>query len=226
MLGAIFEHARRAKLIKANPAHGVRQLAEGTNDRRLSEDEIQALGEAVQASEENPVALAAIRFLLLSGFRRMEALSLRWSAVEAKNRCIVLADTKSGGQVRAVGTAALDSLEGLRGVSRGPWVLPAARGDGHFVGLPKVLERLFLTAGIQGATIHTLRHSFASVAADEGFNEMTVAALLRHARRGVTQRYVKVDRAAVLAADTVAAKLAGLLDGIVTTADVVPMRLR
>jgi hypothetical protein len=55
---------------------------------------------------------------------------------------------------------------------------------------------------------------------------MTVAALLGHARRGVTQRYVKVDRAAVLAADTVAAKLAGLLDGIVTTADVVPMRLR
>ena len=155
-----------------------------------------------------------------------KASSLRWNAVDAKNRCIVLADTKSGGQIRAVGAAALAALEGLRGISRGPWVFPAARDNGHFVGLPKVLERLYLAAGIQGATIHTLRHSFASVAADEGFNEMTVAALLGHARRGVTQRYVKVDRAVILAADTVAAKLAGLLDGIVTTADVVPMRLR
>jgi integrase len=69
-----------------------------------------------------------------------------------------------------------------------------------------------------------LRHSFASVAADEGFSEMTVAALLGHARRGVTQRYAKVDRAAVLAADAVSAKLAGLLDGQVKTGAVVPLR--
>ena len=53
---------------------------------------------------------------------------------------------------------------------------------------------------------------------------MTVAALLGHARRGVTQRYAKVDRAAVLAADAVSAKIAGLLDGRATSADVVPLR--
>jgi len=63
------------------------------------------------------------------------------------------------------------------------------------------------------------------VAADEGFSELTVAALLGHARRGVTQRYAKVDRAAVLAADAVSAKIAGLLDGQANTADVVPLRM-
>ena len=35
MLAAILEHAIRAKLVKANPARGVRQLAEGASDRRL-----------------------------------------------------------------------------------------------------------------------------------------------------------------------------------------------
>jgi site-specific recombinase XerD len=87
-----------------------------------------------------------------------------------------------------------------------------------------VLARLYSAASISGASVHTLRHSFASVAADEGFSEMTVAALLGHARRGVTQRYAKVDRAAVLAADAASAKLAGLLEGEATAAEIVPLR--
>ena len=227
MLGAIFEHAHRAKLVKANPAHGVRQLAEGTKERRLSEDEIRALGKTIRDGEgqgESSVALAAIRFLLLTGFRRNEALALTWDAVDIKGRCIQLADSKSGAQVRAVGSATLSTLVTLTRAPGATWVFPGARGEGHFVGLPKVLERLCESAGIEGASLHVLRHTFASVAADEGFSEMTVAALLGHARRGVTQRYAKVDRAAVLAADAVAAKIAGLLDGVVTTAGVVPLR--
>ncbi|MEI7607768.1 MAG: site-specific integrase [Rhodospirillaceae bacterium] len=226
MLGAIFEHACRAKLVKANPAQGVRQLAEGTKDRRLSEDEIRALGKAIRDAEargESSVALAAIRFLLLTGFRRNEALALTWDAVDIKGRCIQLADSKSGAQIRAVGSATLSALVTLTRAPGATWVFPGARGEGHFVGLPKVLERLCALAGIEGASLHVLRHTFASVAADEGFSEMTVAALLGHARRGVTQRYAKVDRAAVLAADAVAAKIAGLLDGVTVSADVVPM---
>lgn len=227
MLGAIIEHAKRAKLVHANPVRGVRQLAEHASDRRLSEKEIIALGAAMRAAEaegESPTVLAAIRFLLLTGFRRMEALSLRSDAIDLKGRCITLADTKSGAQVRAIGAAAVTLLEGVRRPAGSAWTFPAVRGKGHFVGLPKALARLYSAAGIEGAKVHTLRHSFASVAADEGFSEMTVAALLGHARRGVTQRYAKVDRAAVLAADAVSAKIAGLLEGRATTAEVVTLR--
>jgi len=180
---------------------------------------------AAEAQGENPVVLSAVRFLLLTGFRRMEALALRWDAVDAKGRCITLTDSKSGGQVRAVGAAALAVLDSLGPDAGAPWVFPATRGEGHFVGLPKALDRLYAAAGIDGASVHTLRHTLASVAADEGFSELTVAALLGHARRGVTQRYAKVDRAAVLAADAVSAKIAGLLDGQANTADVVPLRM-
>jgi integrase len=226
MLGALLEHAKRAKLVKANPARGVRQLAEGTGDRRLSEEEIIALGATLRGApeQESPVAFAAVRFLLLSGFRRMEALSLCWDAIDSKGRCITLADSKSGGQVRAVGAAALAALEAVRRAPGSRWVFPAARGEGHFIGLPRVLLRLYEAARIKGANVHTLRHAFASVAADEGFSEMTVAALLGHARRGVTQRYAKVDRAAVLAADAVSTKIASLLDGRMAAAEIVPLR--
>jgi hypothetical protein len=58
-----------------------------------------------------------------------------------------------------------------------------------------------------------LRHTFASVAGDLGFSELTIAALLGHASRGVTQRYVHIDEALRMAADRVADEIASILDG-------------
>jgi integrase len=46
-----------------------------------------------------------------------------------------------------------------------------------------------------------------------GFSELTIAALLGHAARGVTQRYVHIDEALRMAADRVADEMANLLDG-------------
>jgi integrase len=62
-------------------------------------------------------------------------------------------------------------------------------------------------------TPHTLRHTFASLAGDLGFSELTIAALLGHAARGVTQRYIHIDEALRMTADRVAAEMADLLDG-------------
>ena len=52
------------------------------------------------------------------------------------------------------------------------WVFPASHVDGHFVGFPKVLERICARAGLEGVTIHVLRHSFAATAAEMGFSEL------------------------------------------------------
>jgi hypothetical protein len=45
-----------------------------------------------------------------------------------------------------------------------------------------------------------------------GFTELTIAGLLGHASRGVTQRYIHIDEALVLAADKVSARMRQLLD--------------
>ena len=60
-----------------------------------------------------------------------------------------------------------------------------------------------------------LRHSFASIANDLGFTELTVAALLGHAQGSITSRYIHtLDTALIMAADTVAGYIQGLLDGV------------
>ena len=54
-------------------------------------------------------------------------------------------------------------------------------------------------------TPHTLRHSFASLAADMGLADHTIAALLGHSRQTITSRYMHLaDRALIEAAGTVA----------------------
>jgi integrase len=185
--------------------------------------------DAEEEGIENRIGLAATRFLLLTGLRRMEALALPWGWVDSRSRCIRFEDTKSGAQLRPIGSAAISLLDALPRSGGQRFVFPAGRGEGHFIGLPRVLARLCRRARLSGVTVHVLRHSFAAAAAEMGFSELTIAGLLGHSVPGVTARYAHVpDRALLVAADQVSARIAAALAGV-THADVIeldPQRAR
>jgi integrase len=228
MLGTILEYARTSlKIIKENPARGLKKPPDRKQRRFLNFEEISKLGHAMRDAEaagENPIALAAIRLLLLTGLRRMEALALRHSSVDGAARCIRFEDTKSGPQLRPIGAEAVLVIKAQSPRDVCHWVFPTSHGDGHFIGLPKVLQRICAKAALEGVTIHVLRHSFAAAAAEMGFSVLTIAGLLGHSVPGVTARYAHIpDAALVSAADTVSARIATALDGKVA-AEVVPLR--
>ena len=215
-LRGLLGHAARLNIVGKNPAEGVRQLAVERRQRRLSDDEIRHLGQVMRslaAEGEHPTGLAAIRLMLLSGFRRMEVLGLERTWVSRRDHCVRFPDTKSGAQIRVLGEAAISCVETTLGRGGSPFVFPADWGDGHFVGVVRVLERVCARAKLKDVTPHVLRHTFASVAGDIGFSELTIAGLLGHSARGVTQGYVHLDTALVVAADRVSAEIAKLLDG-------------
>lgn len=217
-LHSIFEHGVRLGKIEANPAKGVRRLASAPRERRLSRSEIERLGKTLRAAAEegeHPTGLAAIRFLLLTGFRRMEALGLQRTWLDEEECAIRFPDTKSGAQIRVIGQAAIDLLLD-QPKTKSPFFYPADWGEGHFIGVVRVLDRVCQKAGLADITPHTLRHTFASLAGDLGFSELTIAALLGHSARGVTQRYVHIDEALRMTADRVAEEMADLLDGRAT----------
>ncbi len=57
-----------------------------------------------------------------------------------------------------------------------------------------------------------LRHSYASIAADLGFSELTIAALLGHKKASVTSKYAHhADAVLLQAADVVADRVAELM---------------
>jgi integrase len=215
-LRGLLGHAARLNIVGKNPAEGVRQLAIERRQRRLSDDELRHLGNIMRtlaAEGEHPTGLAAVRMMLLSGFRRMEVLGLERNWVSPRDHCVRFPDTKSGPQIRVLGGAAMTCIEAAPGREGSPFVFPADWGNGHFIGVVRVLDRVCMKANLNEVTPHVLRHTFASVAGDLGFSELTIAGLLGHSARGVTQGYVHLDTALVVAADRVSAEIARLVDG-------------
>jgi integrase len=129
--------------------------------------------------------------------------------------CFRLEDTKEGASVRPVGNPAFYVLEGLERREGCPYVLPAVRGGTSYYGsLPGGWKRIAERAGLSQVTPHTLRHSFASVAADLGFSESTIGALLGHSGGTVTSRYMHhLDSVLIAAADRVARTIYSFMTG-------------
>lgn len=216
LLGSLFSYAMRHGLRPDNPVSRFEREPTRKRDRVLSPDEYRRLGEALEEltnSGANPVAIAAVRLLALSGLRRNEAFSLRRDAVDAHRQCLRFADTKVGQQTRAIGMAALAEIESAPIRDENPHIFPAARGDGHLRDV-KVFRTACELAKLDDVTIHTLRHSFASAALEMEYSELTIAGLLGHRSHSITSRYTHhVDRALVAAADRVSALIARRMAG-------------
>jgi integrase len=216
LFGAIFAYAVRHRMRSDNPVHGVMRFADGRRERRLSDDEYAALGTALRQGEADgtwPAAIAAARFLALTGWRSGEALALRWPEIDLARRAARLADTKTGLSVRPLSHAACDVLSALPRMA-GELVFPATRGPaGALLHLKKFWPRIARIGSLpKEITPHVLRHSFASLAGDLGYGEPTIAALVGHKGRSVTSRYVhSADAVLLAAADVVADRTAELM---------------
>jgi integrase len=61
-------------------------------------------------------------------------------------------------------------------------------------------------------TPHTFRHSFASLAGDLGYSELTIAALVGHKGQSITSRYIHAaDDVLLASADAVANRTAEMM---------------
>ena len=89
-----------------------------------------------------------------------------------------------------------------------PYIFPSDVGEGHCTAAKACLERLCASVGIEGVTPHT----FASVAGDLGFSELTIRALLGDGSQSVTQDYIHIDEALKLATARTCEEIASLLD--------------
>ncbi len=227
LLGSIFTYAVKQGIRSDNPAWGIERPVDGKRDRVLSPDEYRQLGKALDDLERrgaNRVAVRAYRVLALTGCRRGEVYGLKKPEVDAHNQCLRLGDTKAGRQVRAIGRGAMDLLTLPPFSESSEYVFPSVRGSGNLTDT-KVFLHARETAGLERVSLHTLRHSFASVALELEYSEMTIAGLLGHRLHTVTSRYAHhVDRALVAAADRISAVIASRMAGeIETGGQVVPL---
>lgn len=206
LLSAILTYAVSEGIIPANPARGIKKPAVGKRTRRLTAKEYRALGKVLEvADDELWQGVVGTKLFLLTGFRLSEIAGLMWSELDKAGGCLRLDDSKEDASIRPVGSVVFDVLDGVSREGENPFVLPGPRSEnGHYTALDDALDRLTERAGLEGVTSHTLRHSYASVAGDLGFTEITISALLGHAAGNVTQKYVHhLDSVLIAAADKV-----------------------
>lgn len=245
LLGAIFTYAMRQGMRADNPCALVIKFAEGRRERRLSDDEYATLGAGLRQAEAAlreakaagkavhrrsatiwPPAIAAVRFIALTGWRLGEVVGLRWAEIDLARRTAILADSKTGRSMRPLSNAACDMLKGVPRLA-GDRVFPPTRGAADTM---LYLRKFWLRVAKLGrlpadVTPHVLRHSFASVAGDLGYSESTIGALVGHKGHSVTSRYLhSADAVLLAAADAVANRTAQLMGDKSQKAVVVALR--
>jgi integrase len=211
LLGGVFSWAGKRDLFTGpNPVRGLETIRGESHERVLSPAELALLGAALKTTEA-PMAAAAVHLIALTGLRRSEACGLRWREIDEQGHCMRLQQTKTGRSVRPIGKAALDLLRSLRRADGAEWVFPRA-DDAAPAEMKKPMKAILAAAGL-GLGAQALRRTFASVASDAGFGDATIAELLGHSRRGVTERHYvrRSDPIMVAAADKVAERIAAML---------------
>ena len=206
LIGAIFTFAVSRKIRPDNPAKGIVRPADRRKTRRLSEAEYKALGTALAA--ESSVAHDVFAFLAVSGWRASEAKLLKRSELDLDRRVANLSDSKTGASVRPLSGAAVALIARQSGA--GEYVF-ARNGAGAPLGeIYHAWSKLGLPRDL---TLHTMRHSLASLCADMGMADSTIGRLLGHKLGSITSRYIHMEKSVIEAADKAADAVLRLMAG-------------
>ncbi|MCB9702772.1 MAG: tyrosine-type recombinase/integrase [Myxococcales bacterium] len=183
-----------------NPASGVRRFGSRRRERFLSPAERRAVLAELEAGLRVPPSRRghierfsawAIRLLMLTGQRRDEILTLRWSMVDWQHSCIHFPDTKTGQRSVAISREVMALLREIHNATGSPksGLVLRGRNGTKIAALNRTWSRIRERVGIPDVRLHDLRHSFASEALMAGVPLAIVGELLGHRQAATTQRY-------------------------------------
>ena len=197
MLSSLFNLAIDHELIEANPVTRVKKFRENNQkERYLNTHETQRLVAILDQPQDygihNAIIVAIVRFLLLTGVRKREAMDLKWSDVDLSTGVWLLGENKSGKARRInLNQAALDILQQLPKSSQ--FVFANPENNRPYNDIRKTFDKIMHAAGVYNMRIHDLRHNFASLAVNSGQSLYVVQHLLGHASPQTTQRYAHLQ---------------------------------
>ena len=134
-----------------------------------------------------------VTLLLMTGFRSVEARTMRWDDVDHAEKLFEIKDTKNNTSHRLPMTSATQRLF-ARALSRReeghPFVFPSPRSGLKPASMSRVFDRITLEVGFNFSA-HDLRRTAATTASDLGFDIAKIGALLNHKKQNVTMGYIQ-----------------------------------
>ena len=101
-----------------------------------------------------------------------------------------LANTKTGHSVRPLPTAAAMIIAQQQIIGSSPYVFPATRGDGYFIGSKQIWAKARTIAGLPNKVRYHARHAVATLSLAGGADIVSVSHLLGHAKPLMTYSHV------------------------------------
>jgi integrase len=232
LLSVLFNLAVEREMRPDNPCARVPKAPEERRETFLSPAEIGRLADALAAHPEK-VSAAAIRFLMLTGARRNEALAATWAEFDLQSAVWTKPSTNTKQKrshrvpLSAAAVAVLADMQAEAEKMRRdgiitPYVFPSRlRSAKALREVRRTWSAVCKAAGLHGIRLHDLRHSFASALVSAGVGLPTIGAMLGHSQPRTTARYSHLyDTTLRDAAERVGSLVTGAGK---TGADVVPI---
>ena len=209
VLSGVMQYAEQLGLRKrgSNPARGTPRFKREEMQRFLEPAEYRRLH--LRLSEnDNVMMVAAVRLLLHTGARCGEISNLRWGEVSRER--LELADSKTGPKSILLSRQARAILDGLPRGGDDKLVFSGRKGQPANLSAWWAIFRR--TAGLPDVRLHDLRHSYASIAIQNGISLEPIGRLLGHALTETTERYAHLtDQCIIEAAEVVGASVFQLM---------------
>jgi len=201
----------------SNPVPGLKKFKENKRTEFLTAEQLGAIGAALADLERgqkiSPIIAAALRLVMLTGARKTEILSLKWTYLDLESGLLKLPDSKTGFKVIQLPAPALEVLKSMKELKmEDEYVFPTFKAKGltpHLSELRPTWVKVLAKAGVEGRwRVHDLRHAYASMAVNSGASLPMIGALLGHSQPSTTQRYAHLAKNPVR---DLAEKTAGLI---------------
>ena len=200
---SFFGYLEDAGIVERNPAKGIpRPKQEVREPRVLTENQYARLR---TACELHPRDKAWIELFLQTGLRLSEVASLTLSDLELPPRdaagSIGAVTVNGKGRKRRTVSLNWKACDALRAYLSGrpsqhasPVFLSKAHGRLTSRAIQRIVRKYMSNAGLRGASVHTLRHTFATHMVRKGTNLRVVQEALGHTSLQTTSIYVSLAR--------------------------------
>jgi len=191
-------------IIQVNPIAAVKPFnLDNRREYYLSSDEISNLVDVCKAHQKGMVGQLVL-LLLATGCRLNELTRARWEHYDAENQLLTIPMENSKSTKRRtiyLNNEAVSILDGLETRGRSVYLFINLQTGEPLRWVHKVWNRIREKAQLpEHVTLHSLRHSYASLLINSGRTLYEVQQLLGHSSPDVTTRYAHLDRTTLQAA--------------------------
>lgn len=176
-----------------NPAQGIERYQEEKRDRWLQAEELARFWSVLEQNPQNITALL-LKFLLLTGARKGEAMGATWDQFDLKQGVWTKPSHMTKQKKKEhlpLSNDALDILKCLKKLRKpnNSYVFPGKINGEPLKEIKTFWKKVLQDANIEDLRPHDLRHTHASHLVSSGMSLSIVGKLLGHTQASTTQRY-------------------------------------